>query len=70
MESTIEKMKPLQDYNNLLMEYRMLQALVLQFRQKIVGASCQIDYEMFREYLDVEYDKHFNITSKRYGRTE
>lgn len=58
--SVIDKMKPLQELENLKMYIRQLEALILDFRVKMPLYT----YLTIRD----EYDKHFHITTERHGR--
>lgn len=60
MMSLIEKMKPLQENENLKTEIRRLEALILSFRMKIKT-------DWMNEDLLKEYDEFFNITIQRHG---
>jgi hypothetical protein len=70
MESAIDKMHPLQDYNNLLMAYRNLEASILAFGGILYNASLleNREGEEASYWLDV-YKTHFNLTSERHGQT-
>ena len=66
--SVIDKMKPLQELENLRMANRQLEALILHFYQTLKLANhWENEGGVEAEYWAGQFKKHFNITKERYG---
>ena len=70
-KSTIEVMKPLQEYNNLLQEYRKLEGMILTFYLQLDKIDIIDEAFVFIDDVEIKeyYKKWFNITTERHGKS-